>query len=60
MLSRRYYNEESKSIQQQLFDQLAATTAMQMERLKKGEDIRDVQRLNIGVKEDIIEGEIDE
>lgn len=55
-------DKESKSIQQQLFEQLAANTAVQMERLKRGDKIEDVQKLNIGFSrsEDVIEGEINE
>ena len=54
-------DQESKNLQKQLFEQLAASTNMQMERLKKGESISEVQKLDIGYKkdEDVIEGEID-
>ena len=41
-------NEESKNIQKSLFAQLAENTKIQMERLKRGESIEDVQKLNIG------------
>lgn len=54
-------DKESKSLQQQLFDQLAKSTAMQMERLAKGESISDVQRLDIGYKSgDIVDCELEE
>ena len=49
------FNQETKTLQQSLEEQLAKVTEMQLKRLEAGEDIRSVQRL--GVKTDVIEAE---
>ena len=49
------FNQETKTLQQSLEEQLAKVTEMQLKRLEAGEDIRSVQKL--GVKTDVIEAE---
>ena len=49
------FNQETKTLQQSLEEQLARVTEMQLKRLEAGEDIRSVQKL--GVKTDVIEAE---
>lgn len=51
-------NDEAKSVQQALTDQLAAVVDMQMAKLDAGQNIGDVQKLNISVDE-IIEAEVE-
>ena len=50
-------NDEAKSIQQGLMEQLAKVTDMQMSRLDSGEGIKSVQKLGINT-DDIIEAEV--
>lgn len=49
------YNQETKTLQQSLEEQLAKVTEMQLKRLEAGDDIGSVQKL--GVKTEVIEAE---
>lgn len=48
-------DEETKNIQKSLFEQLSINASIQMERLKKGESISDVQRLGVITEAEIID-----
>ena len=50
-------DSESKSIQENLFEQLKRSTDLQMQRLSMGESVGDVQKLNLNI--DVIEAEVE-